>query len=73
MAMIVEAAGGAASTGRGRVLELEPRELHQRVPLILGSRAEVERIERYHREHELGMDQPFSSPLFHERSLFLQT
>jgi fructose-1,6-bisphosphatase len=72
MAMIVEAAGGAASTGRGRVLEVEPRELHQRVPLILGSRAEVERIERYHREHELGIDQPFSSPLFHERSLLLQ-
>jgi fructose-1,6-bisphosphatase I/sedoheptulose-1,7-bisphosphatase/fructose-1,6-bisphosphatase I len=72
MAMVVEQAGGAASTGRGRVLEVQPEGLHQRVPLILGSRAEVERIERYHREHELGLDQPFSSPLFHERSLFLQ-
>jgi fructose-1,6-bisphosphatase I/sedoheptulose-1,7-bisphosphatase len=72
MAMIVEQAGGGASTGRGRVLEVRPTELHQRVPLVLGSRAEVERIERYHREHELGLDQPFSSPLFHERSLFLQ-
>jgi fructose-1,6-bisphosphatase len=72
MAMLVEQAGGAASTGGARVLELEPSELHQRVPLVLGSRAEVERIERYHREHELGLDQPYTSPLFNERSLFAQ-
>jgi fructose-1,6-bisphosphatase I/sedoheptulose-1,7-bisphosphatase/fructose-1,6-bisphosphatase I len=70
-AMIVEAAGGAASTGRERVLDLEPAELHQRVPLILGSRAEVERLARYHREHELGVDAPYTSPLFAARSLFL--
>jgi fructose-1,6-bisphosphatase len=71
MALLVEAAGGAASTGRGRLLDLEPRELHERVPVILGSRAEVERLERYHREHELGTDQPFKSPLFADRSLFI--
>ncbi len=72
MAMLIEQAGGAASTGRARVLELEPAALHERVALILGSRAEVERIERYHREHALGLDQPYTSPLFNERSLFAQ-
>ncbi len=71
MAMIVEQAGGAASTGRGRVLEVVPAALHERVPLILGSRDEVERIVNYHAEHEQGLDLPFTSPLFNERSLFV--
>jgi fructose-1,6-bisphosphatase len=71
MAMIVEQAGGAASTGRRRLLELAPENIHQRVPVILGSRNEVERIETYHREHESGLDQPFESPLFHSRSLYV--
>ena len=70
MAMIVEQAGGAASTGRERLLEVVPENLHQRVPVILGSRNEVERIERYHREHAEGLDVPFASPLFRERSLY---
>jgi fructose-1,6-bisphosphatase len=70
MAMIVEQAGGAASTGRGRILELRPESLHQRVPVILGTRAEVERIALYHGEHDEGIDQPFVSPLFNARSLF---
>jgi len=70
MAMIVEQAGGAASTGRERILQIQPTALHQRVPVILGSRIEVERLARYHREHEEGVDQPFSSPLFNSRSLF---
>jgi fructose-1,6-bisphosphatase len=73
MAMIVEQAGGAASTGRGRILEVQPAELHQRVPVILGSKNEVERIERYHQEHESGLDRPYTSPLFKERSLFVQS
>jgi fructose-1,6-bisphosphatase len=72
MAMLVEQAGGAASTGRGRILEVVPEGLHQRVPVILGSRNEVERIERYHRESDEGLDEPYSSPLFKERSLFTQ-
>ncbi|HVE07759.1 MAG TPA: class 1 fructose-bisphosphatase [Paraburkholderia sp.] len=71
MSMLIEQAGGAASTGRERILDVLPHELHQRVPVILGSKHEVERIERYHREHDLGMDRPFTSPLFRERSLFL--
>ncbi len=72
MAMIVEAAGGAASTGRQRILDVRPEALHQRVPVILGSRAEVERLARYHHEHDEGVDQPFQSPLFNTRSLFTQ-
>jgi fructose-1,6-bisphosphatase len=72
MAMIVEQAGGSASAGRTRILDLNPDELHQRVPLILGCKAEVERIERYHLEHDQGLDRAYSSPLFKERSLFIQ-
>jgi fructose-1,6-bisphosphatase len=70
MAMLVEQAGGLASTGRQRILDKVPEQLHQRVPVILGSKCEVERIERYHREFDSGEDQPFVSPLFNERSLF---
>jgi fructose-1,6-bisphosphatase I/sedoheptulose-1,7-bisphosphatase len=36
----------------------------------VGSRSEVERIVRYHREYDTGADQPYVSPLFNERSLF---
>jgi len=70
IALLVEQAGGCATTGRERLLELGPEGLHQRVPVILGSRDEVERIERYHAEHDAGTDRPFVSPLFNERSLF---
>ena len=73
MAMIVEQAGGAASTGRGRILDLVPTDLHERVPLILGCKAEVDRIEQYHHEHDQGLDRIYSSPLFKERSLFIQS
>ncbi len=48
MAFIVEQAGGAASTGRQRILELQPHDLHQRVPVILGSRREVDVVAGYH-------------------------
>ena len=70
MAMLIEQAGGLASTGREPLLDQEPHELHQRMPVILGSKHEVERIERYHAEHDSGTDQPYTSPLFNERSLF---
>lgn len=70
MAMLVEQAGGAASTGRARILEVMPDGLHQRIPVILGSRQEVERVARYHAEYDAGTDRPFVSPLFAERSLF---
>ena len=50
MAMLVEQAGGAATDGRQRLLERKPRALHERVPVFLGSRNEVERVTAYHRE-----------------------
>jgi fructose-1,6-bisphosphatase I len=50
MAFIIEQAGGAASTGHERMLDVQPAALHQRVPVILGARHEVERIVAYHRE-----------------------
>ena len=48
IAMIIEQAGGAASTGYERILDLQPNNLHQRVPVILGSKNEVEKVVRYH-------------------------
>jgi fructose-1,6-bisphosphatase I len=48
MAFIVEQAGGAATNGRKRIMEIQPEELHQRVGLVIGSKAEVERVTRYH-------------------------
>ncbi|HRE14964.1 MAG TPA: class 1 fructose-bisphosphatase [Usitatibacteraceae bacterium] len=48
MAMIVEQAGGAATTGRERILDVQPTALHQRVAVILGSKNEVERATGYH-------------------------
>ncbi|MDO9612142.1 MAG: class 1 fructose-bisphosphatase, partial [Serpentinimonas sp.] len=50
MGWIVEQAGGAASTGRERILDVQPHTLHQRVSVILGSRKEVEHIVRGHQE-----------------------
>ncbi len=50
MAFIVEQAGGACSTGRDRILAIKPTGIHQRVPLVLGSKKEVERIVGYHLE-----------------------
>jgi fructose-1,6-bisphosphatase I len=52
---IVEQAGGMAITGRDqRILEIEPTDIHQRVPVIFGSRNEIERISHYHREFAHG-------------------
>jgi len=48
MSMIVEQAGGVSSTGRDRIMDLQPDDLHQRVPVILGSKNEVNRIIAYH-------------------------
>ncbi len=48
MSMLIEQAGGASTTGRVRILEIEPTELHQRVPVIIGSKNEVERVTSYH-------------------------
>ena len=42
MAFLMEQAGGVASTGQGRIMEVMPEEIHQRVPVIIGSKEEVE-------------------------------
>ena len=68
IAFIIEQAGGLASTGRERLMEVVPQDLHQKVPVIFGSRAEVELIERYHRDHAEPSTDDFS--LFNTRSLF---
>lgn len=52
MGFLVEQAGGRASTGRHRILELEPNALHQRCAVIMGSANEVTRIESYHDEFD---------------------
>jgi fructose-1,6-bisphosphatase I / sedoheptulose-1,7-bisphosphatase len=67
IAFLIEQAGGRASTGRQPMLGVSPTALHQRVGLVFGSRHEVERIERYHREPAR---QDSAAPLFAERSLF---
>jgi fructose-1,6-bisphosphatase I len=51
MSFIVEQAGGAATTGRARLLEVPPEHLHQRVPVFMGSKHEVETATRYHLDH----------------------
>jgi fructose-1,6-bisphosphatase I len=50
MSMIVEQAGGMATDGSKRILELQPKGLHQRVAVILGSKNEVERVTSYHQK-----------------------
>jgi fructose-1,6-bisphosphatase I len=50
MSFVVEQAGGKASNGRSRILEVEPRELHERTPLIVGSPQNVDEVERFLRE-----------------------
>jgi fructose-1,6-bisphosphatase I len=67
IAWLIEQAGGAASTGHKRILDVQPRSLHQRIPLLFGSREEVARLDRYHLEpHPIGE----RSPLFGRRGLF---
>jgi fructose-1,6-bisphosphatase I/sedoheptulose-1,7-bisphosphatase len=65
--MIIEQAGGRASTGEVPMLGVQPTSLHQRIGLVFGSKNEVERIERYHAEP---VKVELHSPLFAERSLF---
>ncbi len=50
MSMLVEQAGGAATNGEQRILDIQPTTLHQRVSVVLGSKNEVERVTRYHHE-----------------------
>ena len=50
MGWIVEQAGGAATNGHQRILDITPSQLHERVSVVLGSKNEVERVTRYHQE-----------------------
>ena len=71
ISFIIEQAGGGASTGRERIMGILPQALHQRVPLVFGSKREVERINRYHHEYASGKEnEEETSPLFATRSLF---
>jgi fructose-1,6-bisphosphatase I len=47
LALVVEQAGGRASTGAMRILDVEPKQLHQRVPLVIGSSENVGDVERF--------------------------
>ena len=48
MSWLVEQAGGAATNGKQRILDIQPKQLHERVSVILGSKNEVERVTSYH-------------------------
>jgi fructose-1,6-bisphosphatase I len=50
MAFIVEQAGGAATDGLNRILDIQPKRLHQRVAVVLGSKNEVEKVASYHHQ-----------------------
>ena len=52
MSFLIEQAGGAATNGRQRIMDIAPSELHQRVPVFLGSKKEVEIATRYHVDHD---------------------
>ncbi len=67
VAFIIEQAGGLTSTGRARVLDIAPEDLHQRIAFIFGAREEVERIEQYHRDQNVVEDE---APLYGTRGLF---
>ena len=65
--MVVEQAGGRASTGECPILDVVPESLHQRIGFVFGSREEVERIEGYHRSPS---KPKYDTPLFNARGLF---
>jgi fructose-1,6-bisphosphatase I len=50
MSWLIEQAGGAATNGRQRILDIQPGKLHERVSVVLGSKNEVDRVTRYHLE-----------------------
>lgn len=67
MAFIMEQAGGGASTGRDRVLDISAKTIHQRVPLMMGSIKKVRRLELLHTDPDAAMK---TAPLFARRGLF---
>ncbi|HEY0180821.1 MAG TPA: class 1 fructose-bisphosphatase [Dokdonella sp.] len=67
ISLLIEQAGGRASTGYKRMLDVQPETLHQKIGFVFGSRSEVERIERYHLEGDM---RDSDQPLFATRGLF---
>ncbi|CAN5743730.1 class 1 fructose-bisphosphatase [soil metagenome] len=67
ISFLVEQAGGLASTGRKRLMEVQPDSLHQRIGFVFGSSEEVARLQGYH--HEEPQD-TYQAPLFGKRGLF---
>lgn len=51
MSFLIEQAGGAATNGKDRILDIQPEKTHQRVSVILGAKNEVERVTAYHQEN----------------------
>ncbi|RYF35306.1 MAG: class 1 fructose-bisphosphatase [Comamonadaceae bacterium] len=70
IAFLIEQAGGRASNGRQRLMELVPEALHQRASFFFGSADEVDRIQNYHLD---GPQDSYVSPLFGRRGLFANT
>jgi len=68
MAWLMEQAGASGSTGTSPLLDLVPDSLHQKVPVMLGSRDEVARLVAYHEDPSENV----SRQLFKTRSLFIQ-
>ena len=53
MSWLIEQAGGVATDGKQRILDIQPTKLHERVSVVLGSKNEVERVTRYHLEAQV--------------------
>jgi len=67
IAFLVEQAGGAASTGHKAIMDVKPKDIHQRAPLIFGSLHEVDLLEHYYKEAHPYQER---SALFGNRGLF---
>jgi fructose-1,6-bisphosphatase I len=68
LAFLVEHAGGAATDGRKRILDIVPSDLHERSPFVFGSALVVDTITKYHTDPKLASH---SSPLFKSRGLMI--
>jgi len=58
MAFIMEQAGGRASTGTAPILDIVPTQIHQRTPVFLGSREDVQELESFFRKHPEALAAP---------------
>jgi fructose-1,6-bisphosphatase I / sedoheptulose-1,7-bisphosphatase len=70
ISMLIEQAGGMATTGRRRLLDVPPQSIHERIGFIFGAADEVARIEGYHADTTT---EDFDAPLFGRRGLFADT